>query len=94
MTVRRDASGAGRHAGEKHTKGAGTPSSLVRPNVHTAATTKKLRALARACAREADWCAAAAGECRTPNMAKNAKIWRGRARTCWKAVELLEERSR
>lgn len=60
-----------------------------------AATAKKLRALARACDREAAICQRA-GECpgvEEPALhAKNAGIWRGRARTCWKAVLLLTER--
>jgi hypothetical protein len=59
------------------------------------ATSKKLRQLARACDREADLCQDAANLCITEGgvamHTKNAKVWRSRSRTCWKAVELLAE---
>lgn len=53
------------------------------------ATMKKLRQLARACAKEADVMEAAADLIGGALHRKNARVWRGRSRTCWQAVTLL-----
>lgn len=59
------------------------------------ATVKKLKQLARAMSREADICQRAANLCVDNALhKKNAATWRGRARTCWRAVGLLQETQR
>lgn len=59
------------------------------------ATAKKLRQLARDCGEEAALCEAAARLVVADDglHMKNAKAWHGRQRTCWHAIQLIEEMS-
>lgn len=61
-------------------------------NKQVTSALKGLRQLARACAQEASICETAAALVVADDHlhAKNAKVWRGRQRVCWKAMRLLE----